>query len=235
MSSEEIPTDTAPKSALQDNIDRLGKNAYYFAHSHKANGPKWDGKIEPRLLSSSSNLGSENGGDVSSGASDGVGGVEGLNIGATTNATTASSSAFSSKAISMSKSNINNYAFLDEDAKVKIYVNLPGVGKCSADNITLESTESSLCLMVKDYVASAPIPKKNLVEEVNDELISDSTEGLKDDAPEELEEPKGEDKCLSFAKLYGEIEKATFRQKADKIVITLVKKGDTKVWNSVMV
>ena len=38
-------------SALQDNIERKGKNAYYFAHAHKATGPKWDGKPEPKLLS----------------------------------------------------------------------------------------------------------------------------------------------------------------------------------------
>jgi len=38
------------KSALEDNIERKGKNAYYFAHAHKATGPKWDGKEEPRLL-----------------------------------------------------------------------------------------------------------------------------------------------------------------------------------------
>lgn len=38
------------KSALQDNIERKGKNAYYFAHAHKSTGPKWDGKQEPKLL-----------------------------------------------------------------------------------------------------------------------------------------------------------------------------------------
>lgn len=38
------------KSALQDNLDRKGKNAYYFAHAHKATGPKWDGKEQPKLL-----------------------------------------------------------------------------------------------------------------------------------------------------------------------------------------
>lgn len=43
--------ETAAKSALEDNIERKGKNAYYFAHSHKATGPKWDGKPEPKLLS----------------------------------------------------------------------------------------------------------------------------------------------------------------------------------------
>ena len=41
---------TSNKSALEENIERKGKNAYYFAHAHKANGPKWDGKAEPKLL-----------------------------------------------------------------------------------------------------------------------------------------------------------------------------------------
>ena len=27
-------------------------NSYYYAHGHNANGPEWDGKEEPRLLSS---------------------------------------------------------------------------------------------------------------------------------------------------------------------------------------
>lgn len=40
----------ATTSALQDNLDRKGKNAYYFAHAHRADGPKWDGKPEPKLL-----------------------------------------------------------------------------------------------------------------------------------------------------------------------------------------
>ena len=31
-------------SALRDNIASKGKNAYYYAHSHKADGPAWDGK-----------------------------------------------------------------------------------------------------------------------------------------------------------------------------------------------
>ena len=37
-------------SALRDNIERKGNNAYYFAHAHKADGPVWDGKEEPKLL-----------------------------------------------------------------------------------------------------------------------------------------------------------------------------------------
>ena len=38
-------------SALQENIKRKGNNAYYYAHSLKVDGPTWDGKEEPRLLS----------------------------------------------------------------------------------------------------------------------------------------------------------------------------------------
>jgi hypothetical protein len=33
--TEETSTNVDAKSALQDNIDRMGKNAYYFAHAHK--------------------------------------------------------------------------------------------------------------------------------------------------------------------------------------------------------
>ena len=61
-SSNGDSSDAAP-SALRDNIARKGKNAYYFAHAHKANGPEWDGKVEPKLLSKTSDLSlSENGG-----------------------------------------------------------------------------------------------------------------------------------------------------------------------------
>lgn len=47
----ETVVDREELSALQDNISRKGKNAYYYAHGNTANGPVWDGKEEPRLLS----------------------------------------------------------------------------------------------------------------------------------------------------------------------------------------
>ncbi len=37
-------------SALQENISKKGKNAYYYAHGNKIDGPVWDGKEEPRLI-----------------------------------------------------------------------------------------------------------------------------------------------------------------------------------------
>ena len=50
MSVDDSPTSTTDitdevaeklsKSALADNITKKGKNAYYYAHAHKATGPK---------------------------------------------------------------------------------------------------------------------------------------------------------------------------------------------------
>jgi hypothetical protein len=48
MSESETDSTT---SALRENIEEKGANSYYFAHANTANGPQWDGKEEPRLLS----------------------------------------------------------------------------------------------------------------------------------------------------------------------------------------
>lgn len=37
-------------NALQENIARKGRNAYYYAHELKASGPEWDGAAAPRLI-----------------------------------------------------------------------------------------------------------------------------------------------------------------------------------------
>jgi hypothetical protein len=111
------------KSALQDNLERKGKNAYYFAHAHKANGPEWDGKAEPKLLSRHAS-------------------VEGHLVEA---GTTASS-------FDYSKSNITTYSFLDDGMKVKLYIDLEGVGEvCSDDDVTLDYTDLSLSFMLQNY------------------------------------------------------------------------------------
>lgn len=39
-------------SALQENIQKKGVNAYYYAHGPKIDGPAWDGSINPRLMDS---------------------------------------------------------------------------------------------------------------------------------------------------------------------------------------
>jgi hypothetical protein len=119
--SDEVP----PASALQDNIARKGKNAYYFAHAHKATGPKWDGKAEPRLLKKHSST------------------LEGDNPAETVKKT---------PSFLYHKSNITSYAFLNEDKVVKLYLSMEEVGeKCTPEDITLDWDEQSFSLVVKNY------------------------------------------------------------------------------------
>ncbi|KAG7351399.1 hypothetical protein IV203_010759 [Nitzschia inconspicua] len=114
-----------PASALQDNIARKGKNAYYFAHAHKANGPQWDGKAEPRLLKKHSS------------------GLDGGEPAGTMK---------KAPSFLYHKSNITSYAFLNEDKVVKLFLTMEEVGeKCSPDDITLDWDEQSFSLMVKNY------------------------------------------------------------------------------------
>jgi hypothetical protein len=166
---------------------------------------QWDGKIEPRLLSTSSS-----------------------NI--STNSIT--SIPASSKAELMSKSNITNYAFLNEETKVKLYINLPGVGNCCQDtDIYLDYTDNSLSLTIMNYVNPSAS-----VAVVGDDKNNGDDEMVVSDAEEKVDAKdgnQGENRCLSFAKLYGEIEKATFRKKADKVIVTLTKK-EMKEWSSVI-
>jgi hypothetical protein len=150
----------------------------------------------------------------------------------------------------LAKSNITNYAFLDEDTKVKIYVELPGVGNCREEDILLDFTDTSLCLTVKNYItnpaSSAGGDGKDEVESSSDKMVVDcskSTPDLEEVVEEEeeggknksaaQEEEKGEDRCLAFGRLYGEIEKATVRKKMDKIIIAMTKK-DGKKWAKVI-
>ena len=124
------------KSALQHNIESKGNNAYYFAHAFKANGPVWDGKPEPRLLSvqseSSVSL------DASSNTTDfdprhrhhhTVSGVR--------------------SSFDYSKSTITKYGFLDEGSKVRIYIDMIGIGESHTDEqVHLDYTESSFSLRI---------------------------------------------------------------------------------------
>ena len=108
---------------MQDNIQRKGNNAYYFAHAHKANGPAWDGKEQPKLLEKKTSS------------------IEDGGIRSSTPST-----------FDFIKSNITSYAFSDEGSTVKLYITMEGVGdKCSDDDITLEHTNNSFCFMVTNY------------------------------------------------------------------------------------
>jgi hypothetical protein len=136
----------------------------------------------------------------------------------------------------LAKSNITNYAFLDEDMKVKVYVELPGVGNCREEDIVLDFTDTSLCLTVKNYIMTPALPNggKDDVESTPDleEEVEEEEGGGKNKSAAQ-EEEKGEDRCLAFGRLYGEIEKATVRKKMDKIIIAMTKK-DGKKWTKVI-
>ena len=154
---------SSSESALRDNIERKGKNAYYYAHSHRATGPKWDGKPEPKLL------------------------------GRTKSSLSSRSMAPS---FDIDKSTITSYSFLDEGKKVRLYVDLEGIGeKCSADDsdsaaaaVNLDWSENAMSLTISNY----------------------PTEGIT--------------RCLSFGRLYGKVERGTVKTKKDRVVVTLVKK-----------
>lgn len=121
-SSNQEEEESKSTSALQDNIQRKGNNAYYFAHAHKANGPKWDGKEQPKLLSK-----------TASSVSD-------------------SSRRGSAHSSFDFKSNIKTYAFSDEGKTVKLYITMEGVGeKCADKDISLDHTENSFCFIVNGY------------------------------------------------------------------------------------
>ena len=189
------PLEESSKSALQDNIEIKGKNSYYFAHKNAANGPQWDGKPEPRLLSTHSSSGTEDADALAD--STGL-----LHISNDETQNLLKSLKKNTSAFDFAKSNITKYAFLDDGAKIKMYVDLKGVGDAciNDDDITLDWKERSFSLVVRNY---------------RDETeAATCTDGnLKECA----------DKCLSFGRLHGSIKKATMKKKTDKIVLILTK------------
>ena len=111
-------------SALEDNIARKGKNAYYYAHDKQKQTHvfKWDGRPEPALISrekSNDDLPAK---------------------------------FHKSASFHYAKSNITSYAFLNEDKTVKLYITMEEVGdKCTDDDIHLDWDQSSMSLTVKNY------------------------------------------------------------------------------------
>uniref|UniRef100_A0A7S1Y207 CS domain-containing protein n=1 Tax=Grammatophora oceanica TaxID=210454 RepID=A0A7S1Y207_9STRA len=194
--------DDEPRSALDDNIASKGKNAYYFAHAHKANGPKWDGKPQPKLLSKHSS------------SDDAL--LSGLPKKTT--------SSFDYK-----KSNITSYAFCDEDSKVKLYVELEGVGEqCTEEDITLHWTSTSLSLVVQNYRKPATMPA------VDENVDSDNNEVVDENKnQEEADKPVAEPRRLAFGKLSGAITKASYKLKTNRLIVTLIKEKDGETWHTI--
>jgi hypothetical protein len=110
-------------------LSLTGRNAYYYAHAKSANGPKWDGNIEPKLLSSTPIASSE-----------------------TAAASELAAAAASSPVVAAES--MKGYAWADDGTKVKIYVDLSNIGEHSEEKIILVNTELSFSLTVLDYAAS---------------------------------------------------------------------------------
>ena len=102
------------------------------------------------------------------------------------------------------KSNITSYAFLDDGPKVRLYVDLPGI----QDACAAGSRSGG-----EDDEAGAPA-------KVDLEWSESSMSLLVTNYPK-----AGEERCLSFGRLHGEIEKGMVKTKKERLVVTLVKKG----------
>jgi len=185
------------ENALRDSIDKKGKNSYYFAHAHRANGPKWDGKPQPRLLSKQA---------IPSNNHDSTTG-EGVDLETPINTDSILSLnklQLSTPSFAYSQSNITKYAFLDDGEKVKLYVEMNGVGEaCTKEDVSLQWDESSFTLVIKNY----PGPLTS----------GEGDEGIRTPADCPV-------RCLNLGKLYGDISDASFRKKKDRVIVTLVKR-----------
>lgn len=198
------------ENALRDSIDKKGKNSYYFAHAHRATGPEWDGKPQPRLLSKRV-ISSNNQDPITEKGVDLDTAIKKIGIMSLTDLQLSRSS------FAFSKNNITKYAFLDEGGKVKLYVEMNGVGEaCVKEDVCLEWNINSFNLVIKNYPG-------HLNSKEREEKISQSA-----DCPV---------RCLSIGKLYGDISNASFKKKKDRLILTLVKRveGDDepKDWPSI--
>ena len=217
--SSESKVQENEKSALQDNIDCKGKNSYYFAHAHKATGPKWDGREQPRLLAKHSSSGINNNDDDDAADDDAhvasIGkDTENMQLSSLSNHAESLIKSLKEKksGFDFAKSNITKYAFLDEGKKVKIYIDMKGVGDiCESGDVQLDWNERTFSLKVYNYTSP-------------------------DDGAEK-EDGKGI-QCLSFGKLHGFISKAAVRVKKDRLILTLTKRveegKEPDEWSSIV-
>lgn len=133
------PTNSDSASALKERNDKFGSNSYYYAHSKKYGDETtvWDGNAAPRLLSKS-------GGKADSGGEKTI--EKTVSPGPQKIAT--------AKTVEKAAKSIEKYAFSDEGAKVKVYMDLEGVGQLADEAFKLEWGVTNLSLRIQDLNGS---------------------------------------------------------------------------------
>jgi hypothetical protein len=109
--------DESNLSALRENIERKGTNSYYYAHGHKADGPKWDGNEAPRLLEKTAIAEDVQRSPLSVGKVVAPGTVVVA---------------------------IDNYAWLDEKKNIKIYVDFDAADTIPDEDLVVSNTPDSI-------------------------------------------------------------------------------------------
>lgn len=129
-------------SALRENIEKKGKNSYYYAHSNPINAPQWDGKEAPRLLSRGNQVfTNSDGSEAGSGPQ-----VDNATI---------SSIDLVTKFQELNKiEQITKYSFSDGKSKVSVYIEIEGCKDYEEDRFQLEHSENSFCFSILPEEAS---------------------------------------------------------------------------------
>lgn len=104
---------------------KKGSNSYYCAHGDKVNGPEWDGKQEPRLLSKAPLLATaDTAGANKSAAGPGVETVC-----------------------------VHDYAWVDEKKFIRVYVDFTDAAAVVDERVVVSSTEHSVEFAVSSTLA----------------------------------------------------------------------------------
>jgi len=156
-------------SAMTDNLERKGKNSYYYWNQPKpewTTDMAWDGNEAPRKLSGPGmGAGAGAGAKVPSGhhalqkarvdsvaaaaggaagaVHNGSGGLDGASGGA-------AAGGAGQRAPQVTRTPLDKYAWSDEAKKVKVYLDLPGVGALEDAAVVLAHTQDSVTVQVNE-------------------------------------------------------------------------------------
>ena len=154
----DTPKENNTVSALRDNIEKKGKNSYYYAHSTPINAPQWDGNEAPRLLSrGNQDLTKSNETDSGTGPQEGSVTMDSLGL--------------VTKFQQLNKiEQISKYSFSDGKSKVSIYIEIEGCQNYDDSRFQLEHTENSFCFSILPEEEGTQSMKRLNVPNLHDEI-----------------------------------------------------------------